>query len=282
MNRRQILKAFATVPVASALGAGKEDEKSRYRPAAHRLQILLDGAFAVVVQGNKGNSILAFSSRDKEEPHQFYFNDPFYRENPEKNYHFELLPNGLKKSSQPEIDPGFNDFHARTKEWHLGENFVTLSLPCPERITFAGHRENVVFKSGKTGRMPTNHILEYDVLDPARVKMVCQELSKGCTASEDSPPGLMRFFFEIGPPPNTPSSHAVNFFNYMLQTSFPELVRDYSLAKIDDPHERQSTSASLMPAVMKSNAPQAELRSASYTLDCKLGGMLVNTSLPPG
>lgn len=286
MNRREILKALVTVPVASALGAWKkeDDDKSQQRPMVRRLQILLDGAFAVVVQHDKANSILAFSPLDKKEPHQFYFNDSFYRQEAGKTFHFELLPKGLKKAARPEIAPGFNDFNATTKKWRAGENFITIKLPCPKRIAFAGHREYVVFKSKsrKPGWMPTNHILEYDVLDSDQVKMECQELGKECSTSVDSLPGLMRFFFEVGPSQGTPSNHAVNFFNDMLEASFPELVPNYSIAEIKDlRNEKQSTTAGLMPAVMNNTTRLAELRNASYTLDCKLGGILVNTSTSP-
>jgi hypothetical protein len=286
MNRRNLLKAFAAVPLASALGVSKDkddDDKSRYRSATHQLQVLLDGAFAVVIQHEKPNSILAFTPRDKAEPHQFYFNDPEYALAAERNYNFELLPEGLKHNERIDIEPGFSDFHASVKKWKLVENFVAIRLPFPTRITFAGHRERVIFKSKKTGWMPTNHILEYDVLHPDKLRMTCKELEKACSASPDSPQGLTRFFFEVGPLYGTASNHAVNFFNYMLNASFPELVADYSLAEILDKRDgRPATTARLASAVMTEKTAPPHLLNASYTLDCKLGGMLVDTSLPAG
>jgi hypothetical protein len=286
MNRRNLLKAFAAVPLASALGVSKnkdDDDKSRSRSATSQLQVLLDGAFAVVIEYGKPNSILAFTPRDKAEPHQFYFNDPDYALPAGKDYSFELLAEGLKHNERPLIEPGFNDFHARVKQWKLVENFVAIKLPLPTRITFAGHRERVVFKSKKTGWMPTNHILEYDVTDPAKIKMTCKELEKACSPSPDSPPGLTRFFFEVGPPHGTPGNHAVNFFNYMLNASFPELVADYSLAEILDKRDTQPAgTARLSSAVMTDRTVRPHLLNASYTLDCKLGGVLVDTTSPAG
>ena len=43
MNRRNLLKALATVPVASALGVCKDDDDDRSHrgPSGHQLQILL-------------------------------------------------------------------------------------------------------------------------------------------------------------------------------------------------------------------------------------------------
>lgn len=285
MNRRTLLKAFAAAPFVNTLGFGKDkdDDKRRSGSTSHKLQILLDGAFAVVVQSGKLNSIVAFSPRDKGEPHRFYLNDPTYALAPEKNYNFELLPEGLRHRERTEISPGFEDFQATVKHWKLTENFVAIKLPIPARISFAGHREQVVFKTTKTGWMPTNHILEYDVEDPAKLKMNCQELDKGCAPSSDSPKGLTRFFFEVGPPRGTPQSHAVKFFNDMLEASFPELVAAYSLSEIKDKRdENPSSTARLVTADMRTGMPPAHLLKASYTLDCKLGGILVHTASPAG
>lgn len=286
MNRRNLLKALAAVPLVSVVGACNDkddDDKQRHGSAAHRVQILLDGAFAVVIQHEKPNSVLAFSPRDKDEPHQFHFNDPDYAQPAAKNYNFELLPEGLKHNERPEIDSGFSDFHASVKRWKLAENFVAIKLPMPTRITFAGHRERVVFKSSKTGWMPTNHILEYDVIDPGKVKMTCKELEKVCSASPDSPEGLTRFFFEVGPPYGTPANHAVTFFNDMLSASFPELVANYSLSQILDKRDGSpARTARLVSAAMADDTPPARLLNASYTLDCKVGGLVVDTSTPPG
>jgi hypothetical protein len=286
MNRRTLLKAFAAVPLVNTLGFGKDkddDDKPRRGPTSHKLQILLDGAFAVVIQSGKVNSILAFSPRDKSEPHKFYFNDPDYAQAPEKNYNFEILQEGLQHSERTEISPGFVDFNATVKHWKLTENFVAIKLPLPARISFAGHREQVVFKTNKNGWMPTNHILEYDVTDPARLKAVCKELDKACTPSPDSPKGLTRYFFEVGPPRGTPQTHAVKFFNDMLDASFPELVANYSLSEIKDKRdENPSTSARLVSATLEPNTPPAHRLNASYTLDCKLGGILVHVVSPAG
>jgi hypothetical protein len=285
MKRRTLLKALTAVPLVNTLGFGKDkdDDDKRPSPTSHKLQILLDGAFAVVIQRGKLNSVLAFSPRDKSEPHKFYFNDPDYAQASEKNFNFELQMEGLRHAERTEISPGFEDFHATVKRWKLTENFVALKLPLPDRISFAGHREQVVFTTKKTGWMPTNHILEYDVTNPAKIKLVCKELDKACAPSPDSPPGLTRFFFEVGPPRGTPEGHAVKFFNDMLEASFPELVAAYSLSEIKDKRdENRSTTARLISADMRSTMPHAHLLNASYTLDCKLGGLLVDTTAPPG
>lgn len=282
MNRRTMLKALAALPISSAMAAHCDDE---HRESPQRLQILLDGAFAVVLEHGKRDSVLAFSPRDKGQPHQFYFNDPAHEQAAEKNYTFELLPEGIKEHERErvEISPGFEDFYANTKRWRLTESLVSIKLPMPRSISFAGHRERVVFKSGKTGWMPTNHILEYDVTDPGRIRMECKELGKICSPSPDSPEGLKRFFFEVGPK-HIDHQHAVIFFNDMLKASFPDLVEAYSLKDVLDDRDEQKQyppRAGVKPAVMtEENA--AQYRRVSYTLDCKIGGIIVGVPGSPG
>ncbi|HVG90278.1 MAG TPA: twin-arginine translocation signal domain-containing protein, partial [Alphaproteobacteria bacterium] len=66
MHRRDLLKALAAVPLATAIGGCEEraekDEKQRGKRTS-TLEIHLDGTFAVVLQRNKGNSLLAFSPK---------------------------------------------------------------------------------------------------------------------------------------------------------------------------------------------------------------------------
>ena len=282
MNRRTMLKALAALPISSAIAARCDDE---HKEPQQRLQVLLDGAFAVVLQRGKRDSVLAFSPSDKDQPHQFYFNDPAHEQSAEKNYTFELLPEGIREHERErtEIAPGFDDFHASTKRWRLTESFVSITLPMPRSITFAGHRERVLFSSGKTGWMPTNHILEYDVTDPARIRMECKEIGKSCPPSPDSPERLKRFFFEVGPR-HIDHQHAVIFFNDMLKASFPDLVEAYSLKDVLDNRDQQQQNpprAGIKPAVFTEETA-ARLRNISYTLDCKIGGLLVDASGPPG
>ena len=69
----------------------------------------------------------------------------------------------------------------------------------------------------------------------------------------------------------------------LLSASFPELVANYSLADIlDKRNERPTTTARLVSADMGLDTPPVHLLNASYTLDCKLGGILVDTSSAAG
>src|SRR5437764_9638360 len=110
MNRRELLKALAALPMASAWGCSKDYDQRQANSQIHTLQIVMEGAFAVVIQRQRENAIKAFSVKAPKEPHRFYFNQK--EQEPNKSYAFTLRPSGLRKSSNPEIDPGFKDFNA--------------------------------------------------------------------------------------------------------------------------------------------------------------------------
>src|SRR6478736_3912279 len=66
MRRRELLKVLAAVPFATAIGGceekGEKDEKQRGKRTS-TVEIHLDGTFALVLQRNKGNSLMAFSPK---------------------------------------------------------------------------------------------------------------------------------------------------------------------------------------------------------------------------
>ena len=291
MNRRQLLKGLAVIPVASALNScRKEEPEPHHEPSMHTVEVHLDGAFALVIQKNKDNSILAFSPKDPHEPHTAYFYgsaNPKELE-PTKSYHFTLSEEGLEKAKKTEIKPGFEDFFAEHVDFRPADNLITLELPSPESISFSGHREFVTFASppdgSRTGWMPVNHILKYRAKDASHAKFLCAQFGEPCSASSDSPPGIARFFFEVGPPRSNNeqqnAEHAKNLFNDMLQASFPGLVAKYSLASIGYQKRDSKTAAvpaRMVPAVLNYGAAHPELKRISYTVDCKAGGIITTT-----
>ncbi|MGB9119364.1 MAG: hypothetical protein WCE73_01985 [Candidatus Angelobacter sp.] len=306
MRRREILKALATVPIASALG-----NCLQYRPSptttpskekdVHTVQILLEGAFAVVLQKNKPNRLIAFVPRSEEKDHNlehnFYFNDP---ESPQEirrtagkdpaGYHFQLSEAGLRNYAETFVNPGFADFEAYTQKWRLPERIVTLELPFPNSINFSGRPLHVEFTSGRPGLMPTNYILEYYVEDASRVSLTCSQLGDKCAPSPNCPPNVLRYFFGVSPAKESArkddkddaQEHAVSFFNFTIRQCFPEL--EEHLLKYIEPSEksRRRTSSAirpkLMPGVMTPDAPSARLMEVSAALDCQSIGPLVRTS----
>jgi hypothetical protein len=286
MHRRDVLKALATLPLGTALGGCKE--KNDGKPPANIVEVHLDGAFALVIQENKANSVLAFSPRPKkgDEPHQFFFNGSPKPEDPEKAFHFKLAVERRERDSQPEISPGLKDFSFKTERWRVGDALVQIELPAPDRITFSGHRSAVTFLADhRAAFMPTNHILEYDVKDSMLPKLECSESSLRCDPSRDSFPGVTRFFFEIGPKRildvSQSHNHAINFFNYILQQSFPDLEERFKLSP-EYPRDQQRTQIpGVTPAVFQYGFHNPSLQTVSYAVDCEFAGPLVATRTTP-
>jgi len=304
MRRRELLKALATVPVASALG-----NCLQYRPTPtptpspskekiHTVQILLEGAFAVVLQKNKPNRLIAFVPRAEEEghglDHNFYFNDPWKglpqevlkaaRKAPE-GMHFQLSEGGLRNYPETYVNPGFADFEAYTQKWHLPDRVVTLELPFPNSINFSGRPLRVEFTTGRSGHMPTNYILEYYVEEAERVTLTCPQLGGKCAPSPNCPPGVHRYFFGVAPTEKENPKHAVDFYNFTIQRAFPDLC-EHLLAYIEPSEKnRGQTSGALrpklMPSVLNGDSPSAHLLRVSAVLDCQSIGPVVHTNAGP-
>lgn len=308
MNRRQLLKGLGVLPIAGAIGCSGESQKPG--PRCHTLEITLEGAFAVVLRRQQKGPyrVTAFSPTSPTapppgtdcpknlfpiEPHTFSFNGT---PQPPGSYHFELSPEGLALTPRPIIDIGFRDFTAETEHWRLAKNFVTIDLPSPKTISFYGEPDVVVFANppggGRTGNMPSNHILEYQVEEPKAVKMRCSGLKERCEPSPKSDSEVTRFSFAVGLPKlkDLDGSHAVRFFNYLLCGFFPELAKNYSIshadygksenptgtrgAAVDESHGR------MIPAVW-TNEQAPRLLTVSQVVDCKSGGIIVTTDQPP-
>jgi hypothetical protein len=311
MRRREILKALATVPIASALG-----NCLQYRPSPtptpkpptdkriHTVQILLEGAFAVVLHKNNPNRLIAFVPRAEEQglDHDFFFNDPTSPQpataKAPEGYHFQFSEAGLRNYPETYVNPGFADFEAYTQRWRLPNRIVTLELPFPNSINFSGRPLHVQFASGGPGFMPTNYILEYYVEEANRVQLTCAQLGGKCPPSPNCPPNVLRYFFGVSPAKGQSTKkdnrddkddeqdHAVRFFNFMIRECFPDL-QEHLLQYIEPAEKsRHRTSSAisprLMPGVLTPNAPAAHLLEVSATLDCQLIGPIVHTTKPAG
>lgn len=301
MNRRDLLKGIATLPIASALSCDRDHQKPSgqvNKSGIHSLQILFEGPFALVLQ--KGaNRLTAFVPR-AEEPdlaHDFYFNDPATIQPPNfkesSGYLFQLSDAGLKQDPDPYFNPGLSDFIAETQKWHLAERVVTLELPFPNSINFSGKPLHVRFaEGGRDGRMATNFVLEYYVANAEQVELTCLQLQGKCQPSPNCPPGVLRYFFGVAPSQKyDPEQHARKFFNeVLLRKFFPELEKRYSLSYIEPSlqHRNQGDrnqgapagTARPSPTVLHSSSRPRLLR-VGAVLDCDLGGIGVKTGSGP-
>jgi hypothetical protein len=322
MNRRDLLKALGTLPLASVLQSSMHGEsKAASTPSketkVHTLQILLEGAFAVVLQ-KQSQRLTAFvplpDPDRKDLAHYFCFNDPEKPKEPigkTKEFRFDLSGDGLHTYLSPDrekyissyINPGFNDFSAETEKWILPPSLVVLDLPFPRSINFGGRPLDVKFgrKALKPeGKMPTNYVLEYRIDDQEKVKLKCNQGAMPCSPSPHCPPGLLRFFFGVGPithDPKVRQQHAVDFFNFTLKKSFPELQEKYEIASIEPSDYEEpgiggrarhaafqkdgETSPVLLPAILGSEGPITRLRPVASLVDCQIGGILVGTKTAP-
>ncbi len=297
MNRREILKAMAMVPLTNALAGCRESPSppaSERSPSArvHTLQILFEGAFALVLRKDNPSRLIAFVPRadhgNATLAHDFFFNDPLTARPASKGaegYHFQLADDGLRPYAEAYVNPGFADFEASTEKWHLPERAVTVELPFPNSVNFSGRPLHVKFVSGKSGLMPTNHLLEYYVEDPEKIKLMCSQLEGRCQPSPNCPPGIVRFFFGVSPQNKSDGQkHAVDFFNFMLRTSFPDLEKRYQLSYIEASEEKTNPGAvapSVRPAIYNSTIPAVRLLRTAAVLDCQSGGLLVHTNTGP-
>lgn len=321
MNRRELLKALGSLPLVGVLQGCKPRDRDNEHPPKetkiHTLQILLEGAFAVVLQ-EQAQRLTAFvplpDPDRKDLEHYFCFNDP---EDPKKlsektkEFHFELPAEGLhtyysqdqRKNINPYVNPGFGDFSAEVDKWFLPPSLVVLDLPFPRSLNFSGRPLDVQFgkKALKpSGKMPTNYILEYRVDEQQKVKLKCNQGEMECSPSPHCPPGVLRYFFGVGPfnhDPQKREEHAVEFFNnVILKKAFPELQEKYEIASIEpsdypEPsvsgglrpvafNASEGTSPVTIPAVL-SNSKAARLLPVASLVDCQVGGILVGTHTGP-
>lgn len=316
MNRRNLLKALGAMPLVSALeacGRGYSNPSPDRETKAHSLQILLEGPFAVVLQ-QKSRRLTAFvplpDPARKDLAHEFYFNDPENGKRADeksKGFRFELNGDGLHTypSSDVYINPDFNDFKAETEKWRIPPSLVVLDLPFPRSINFSGRPLRVKFGKNAlkaSGLMPTNYIFEYRIDEPGRVRLKC-EGSEHCEPSPHCPPGVMRYYFGVGPEikdPKTRQAHAVAFFNFMLARAFPDLAQKYELAEIEESDYPMPGATSggraypagyergrehgpvLMPTSLRRADAAPLLLPVSSLVECQVGGILVKTSSGAG
>jgi len=281
MHRREVLKGLAALPLASVLASCDYDKKDKDdRSQSHIVEVHLDGAFAVVIQEKKENSIVAFSPRPPAgEEHEFHFNGAQRPEDTSKPLHFNFALERRNRDRKPEIDPGLDDFHFTSENWKIGDSLVTLELPAPTEITFSGHRSPVTFQSDhRKVFMATNHILRYEVNREAQPKLECGANVK--CSPEDHYDSVTRYFFEVGPKRylnhDESKAHAIKYFNFVLQNYFSDLATRFSL---EDPYKKQvmMPSPSLVTAVLQYGAQTAILENASYLVDCEFTLPVVST-----
>jgi hypothetical protein len=302
-----------SLPVAGALGCHADDEpgEAPVPPDKGKLHVVLNGAFAIVIQKNARNRLRVFSPRDPANLHEFYFNDPNTPGDRRESHNFELLPDGLEPSLKPAVDDQLRAFNKSTDLWCQDAYFVTIDTPPPERISFVPPLHDAVLVSGGRIKVPATLVLEFGVTNPGKVRIVSQdskqtppmrfaELSEryGRKCSEKSeekfksecaemrkrfdsafPRSDLGYFFGVGLN-HRDTEHAINFFNKQILASFPRLARSLELRSIDDSTGYQKRTSSSNPRMI-SAAWQPEMQTPSLlqvasVYDCTISGPVVS------
>ena len=124
MNRRDLLRGLAAMPVASAFSSCTTSTESvSQRPATvTTLKVVLDGSFAVVFERQNPTRITAVIPHDPDKLHRFYFNDFFKPmdngQDANRYYNFQLSSKGLEenRARRPYTDQCFRDF-SKHSDW---------------------------------------------------------------------------------------------------------------------------------------------------------------------
>lgn len=323
MNRRNLLKTALSIPVAGALNACKsEPPPPTPRTPEGTLRVILNGPFGVVLESaDDYHRIVAYVPSDPQHQHELRFQGPAEVAGRESQngksptYSFRLLPDGLDIGhGRPRIDQGFFDFNLpHIGEWKLPPDaFVAIELPRPDYITFTPPAQPESF-SGKPTLQPLDHILEYQMSDPNKVRIKsgekeyrptpCSELLKQYQdywsknagyagnpedsqrkAMEDTlrncPSSDLCVLFGVGLDATkftgSLDAHGRDFFNNVLLPSFaPGLKKPLQMLSTCAPSRGDMfSSPELVPAVLSYRDYSPQLLPVSSVLDCKAGGIM--------
>ena len=317
MNRRKVLKGIAAVPVAGVL-AGCRREPAR--PVRGVLRVILNGPFGVVLESDKDYHITAYVPSDPEREHELRFLGPLDanvagrepKTGKPPSYRFALGEEGLDiGKGQPQIDQGFYDFYLP----HIGnfelppDPFAVVELPRPDYITFTPPAQSVFF--GRATLQPLDHILEYRMTDPDRVRVKpgdkepqpsipCSELLKQFEeywykTEYRSPNGeelrrnmeemlrncssadrclLFGVGFDPQHPETNPLEHGISFFNNVLLPSFAPNIRKTLHKAVCTPSDGNASQAGLMPASLRYPIATPRILQIASVLDCQSGGVM--------
>src|SRR5258708_1175267 len=320
MHRRRLLKGLLALPVTGAFAGcqaavQRKESEGPSHPVPGTLQIVLNGAFAIVIQRNNRNRLRVFSPSDPR--HRFYFNNLAKTQQDvlqKKSYNFELLTDGIApRRGDVRVREELRDFHVRTDRWCQEDYFITIDLPAPEEIGFLPPLKTVRLKAtGKDAHIAGTHILKYSVADMNQVRIMpmdssdgvrplsCYELieqyTRTCSTMKDEtmhgscaemvkrypeicPAGSQTFFFGVGlPSGESDDGHAIQFFNDRILDSFPNIKAQLQFAPYPGsrPHRPGSVHGYIVPAVFEQDSPQGRFLEVAAVLDCKFSGPIVD------
>lgn len=319
MNRRKLLGGMLSLPVMSVLSSCKRGEENKPSSKGATLHVILHGPFGVVLKQDDKFRITAYVPTDPKHEHELNFlklYPPIGKEGEKsERYHFELSDEGLEIGrGSPRIDQGFYDFNfPNIGDWKLPSDvFVAVDVPRPDYITFTPPAEPIFF-GGKLTLQPLDHILEYRMSNPEKVRIKngdkyerpvpCSELLDQCKSvrgdagssglgTERSQLGMFEKMLSscsasdlcvfIGVGLNSGHSlleetdHGIDFFNNVLLPTLvpPKLRKPLQKVGTCEPARDTRTYGMLMPATFQYQFPRPRLLEVTSTVDCQAGGAM--------
>jgi hypothetical protein len=207
---------------------------------------------------------------------------------------------GDVQKTRYELPSGADAFRLSATQLHLALNnekapFFSFVLPAPDRVVALSARQAEIidaFGNRRSAVMPTSYAFVYHVTDPAALAL---NPDTGWKPQAGAVSSFANLVVAAGLPldaQDPTGQHAHSAFAE-LKSYFPALsmevlstgpeVQSGTVEGLSEPihgtmsWQRESRPAKVVPAVLTSKAATGRLLRSSYTLDCKLGVVVVTT-----
>jgi hypothetical protein len=293
MNRRELLKALVSLPIVTTVGCTTFSSKPTVAPVAFTtMNLVFEGPF-IFFMDNPQVRVFA----PKVDRHRYLINNA---NAPESIYMLGGVAGvGDVQKTQYELPRGADAFRLSASQLHLALNnekapFFTFLLPAPDRVVALSARQAEIidaFGNRRSAVMPTSYAFVYHVTDPSALALTPDT---GWSPEAGAASRFANLMVAAGLPLDAqdPTGQHARAAFAELKSYFPALsmevlstgpevqsgmveglsesIRHGSLLR-----QRESRAAKMVPAVLRSNSTNGRLLRSSYTLDCKLGGVIV-------
>lgn len=294
MNRRELLKGIVSLPAVTTVGCSTFSRKPTVAPVAFTtMNLVFEGPF-IFLMDNPQVRVFA----PKVDEHRYMINNA---DAPESTYMLSGVAGvGDVQKTQYELPKGADAFRLSASQLQLALNnekapFFTFVLPAPDRVVALSARQAEIidaFGNRRSAVMPTSYAFVYHVTDPAALAL---NPDTGWNPQAGAVSSFANLVVAAGLPldaQDPTGQHAHSAFAE-LKSYFPALsmevlstgpeVQSGTVEGLSEPihgtmsWQRESRPAKVVPAVLTSKAAKGRLLRSSYTLDCKLGGVVVTT-----
>jgi hypothetical protein len=293
MNRRDILKAMVSMPVAAALGCSNFSSKATGTSTFTTMNLVFEGPFIFFMDSPQ---VRVFAP--KVDGHQYLINNA---EAASSTYMLSGIAGaGNVQKTQYELPQGADAFRLSASQLHLALNndkspFFTFVLPAPDRVVALTAREAEIidaFGNRRSAVMPTSYAFVYRVADSGGLSLTP---AAGWKAQNgDASSRFANLVVAAGLPlsaqdPTGQHTHAAfaELKSYIPALSMellstraevqagtveglPQGMRSGNMSRWHD-----NRSPRMMPAAYNTRTIRPRLMMASYVVDCEVGGVIV-------